>query len=91
MTGRPLSDFSQRADIRLIYEAQRSARRQRLAKHLHKCGVRPVLEALIAVEGGQPLDTVLEDFARLSPEIYEAVGADVMPIDAVAVIAGGRR
>src|SRR5262245_26343008 len=48
-------------------------RRQRLAAHLHRCGPRPVLEALLAVERGQSLDLVLEDFARLQPDIYEAV------------------
>ena len=68
----------------------RSSRRQRLARHLHQCGPRPVLEALLAVEAGQRLDEVLEDFARLQPEIYQAVGADVLPIDEAAVL-GGRR
>ncbi len=69
----------------------RSARRQRLVQHLHRCGPRPVLEALIAVECGQDLDVVLEDFARLQPEIFEAVGADVLPIDDMAVVDGGVR
>jgi hypothetical protein len=45
---------------------------------------------LLAVEAGQRLDEVLEDFARLQPEIYQAVGADVLPIDEAAVL-GGRR
>ena len=63
----------------------RTARQQHLAKHLHRCGPRPVLEALIAVDRGQGLDAVLEDFARLQPETYQAVGADTLPID------GGRR
>jgi putative DNA primase/helicase len=66
-------------------------RRQRLAAHLHRCGPRPVLEALIAVESGQPLDEVLHDFARLQPEIYEAVGAAVLPIDEVTVVSGDAR
>jgi hypothetical protein len=67
----------------------KNARRQRLARHLHRCGERPVFEALLAV--GQNLDFVLEDYARLQPEIYAAIGADVLPIDEVAVIDGGRR
>ena len=54
----------------------RSARRIRLAEHLCRCGPRPTLEALLAVADGQDLDFVLEDFARLQPEIFEAVGAD---------------
>jgi hypothetical protein len=69
----------------------RSPPRQHLVRHLHQCGPRPVLEALIAVESGQDLDVVLEDFARLVPEVYAAVGADALPIDDVSVIDGGRR
>ncbi len=88
---RILRDFNQRPDVQRLYAEQRSARRQRLAAHLHRCGSRPVLEALIAVENGQPVDAVLEDFARLQPDIFKAVGADVMPIDEVTVIDGGRR
>ena len=34
-----------------------------------------MLEALIAIEGGQPLDAVLEDFARVPADIYHHVGA----------------
>ncbi len=50
-----------------------------------------MLEALLAVDSGQDLDVVLEDFARLQPDIYAAVGADTLPIDEVAIIGGGRR
>jgi hypothetical protein len=59
-----------------------------LARHLHACGERPVLEALLAVDPGQPLDDVLEGFARLSPEIYKATGADRLPIDDIVIIDG---
>jgi hypothetical protein len=45
-----------------------------------------MFEALLAVEAGQPLDMVLEDFARLQPEVYEAVGADLLPIDVLTVV-----
>jgi hypothetical protein len=45
---------------------------------------------LLAVTAGQALDEVLEDFARLPAEVYSAVGADVLPIDEIAVIDGGR-
>jgi hypothetical protein len=34
---------------------------------------------LLAVEAGHSLNAVLEDFARLPPDIYKAVGADVLP------------
>jgi hypothetical protein len=77
--------------IRAFGDINRTPRRQRLVRHLVECGERPVLEALLAVENGQRLDEVLEGFARLAPELYEAVGADVLPIDEVAVIDGGRR
>ena len=52
-----------------------SARRMELCAHLHAAGPRPVLEALIAVDRGQPLDDVLEDFARIPTDIYRAVFA----------------
>jgi hypothetical protein len=60
--------------------AARSARRQRLARHLHAAGARPILEALIAVEQGQSLDAVLADFARVPIEVYHALGADRLPL-----------
>jgi hypothetical protein len=53
----------------------RSARRRRLCEHLHAAGPRPILEAMIAVEAGQPLDLVLEDFCRIPADIYHRVGA----------------
>jgi len=49
----------------------RSGRRQKQVKHLVTCGERCVLEALIAVDNGQPLDLVLRDFEKLSPEAYK--------------------
>jgi hypothetical protein len=71
-------------------DLNRTPRRQRLVKHLVECGERPVLEALLAVDSGQDLDQVLEDFAKIQPEVYEAVGADALPIDEVTVVAGRR-
>lgn len=55
-----------------ISDTRRSARRQHLSRHLHAAGPRPVLEALLAVDNGQPLDEVLENFGRLPPELYHA-------------------
>jgi hypothetical protein len=69
------------------YDA-RTPRRQHLVKHLARCGDRSVLEALLAVEAGQDLDEVLEDFARLDPKIFEAIGADIMPIDSLYLVRG---
>jgi hypothetical protein len=69
----------------------RTPRRQRLVKHLHRCGPRPVLEALLHVDAGEPLDVVLEAFCCLKPEDYAAAGADVLPINKFRVVNGGRR
>jgi hypothetical protein len=68
--------------------SKRSARRQYLARHLHTCGPRPVLEALLAVEGGQSLDTVLEDYGRRPAELFEVIDADLLPIDVLFSIGG---
>jgi hypothetical protein len=59
---------------------RRSIRRVHLARHLCGCGPRPVLEALLAVEGGDGVDDVLADFGRLPVETYRAVGADDFPV-----------
>ena len=54
-------------------------RRQRTAEHLHGLGPRPVLEALVEVEAGADLDSVLADFARLDPETVRQLGGDQFP------------
>jgi hypothetical protein len=51
---------------------KRTARRQRQSSHLHQCGPRCILEALLALEAGEPLDAVLADFERLPPATYHA-------------------
>ena len=65
----------------------RNARRQRQTAHLHAAGPRPVLEALIAIEKGQPLDDVLADFARVPVATYHALGASEFP---QIIVVGGR-
>jgi hypothetical protein len=72
-------------------DVNRSPRRQRLVRHLHRCGPRMVLQALIHTEAGTPLDTVLEVFCSLEPEDYRAAGVDVLPIDRLKVVNGGRK
>jgi hypothetical protein len=67
-------------------QAAAAARRQYLVAHLCDCGPRPVLEALIAVDAGTPLHEVLEDFGRLPPALYRAMGADVLPIHRFVVV-----
>jgi hypothetical protein len=79
-----LAQFRQNPE--LASNRGRSARRQHLARHLHVCGPRPVLEALLAIEGGQSLDTVLEEFGRLPAELFEAIGADRLPMDGLLII-----
>jgi hypothetical protein len=61
-----------------------------LARHLHACGSQPVLEALIAVDDGQPLDAVLEDFGRLPVRIYHEVGANEFPLNQFQLVKGRR-
>jgi hypothetical protein len=69
----------------------RSPRRQYLVRHLHAAGPRPLLEALLEIEGGARLDDVLEAYARIPVETYHALNADVLPIDELALLDGGRR
>jgi hypothetical protein len=64
----------------------RNMRRQRLGRHLHAAGPRPVLEALLDVAGGRDLDETLEDFARVPIATYRATGADEFPITKLKVI-----
>lgn len=61
-------------------------RRQHLASHLHRCGPRPVLEALQEVARGRPLDDVLADYSRLDPEVCRVLGADLFPPRAMEVV-----
>ncbi len=71
-------------------EFRHSPRRQHLVRQLHRCGPRMVLEALVHVEAGTPLDTVLEAICSLQPKDYAAVGADVLPIEKPLKLIGGR-
>jgi hypothetical protein len=61
--------------------------RQRQAHHLQQCGPRCILEALLAVAKGEPLDTVLADFERLPPEVYHAVLYHYAALDTRADVA----
>jgi hypothetical protein len=54
---------------------KRSVRRQHLCKHLQRAGSRPILEALLAVEAGQPLDDVLESYAVIPSSYFSILGA----------------
>src|SRR5262245_55974886 len=72
------------------HNSQRNARRQHLAGRLHACGPRPVLEAMLELEAGADLDHLLERYTRIPAGIYRAFGADVLAIDTMAVLDGGR-
>jgi hypothetical protein len=78
MTRPPSDEKKAPAGARYLAEAdveERSVRRQYLSKRLHAAGPRPVLEALLAVDGGQPLDEVLEGFARIPSSFFSILGA----------------
>src|SRR5262249_38111914 len=58
--------------------------------HLHECGPRCVLEGLIAVERGQSVDAMLEDFGRVSAETFHKVGASTLPVKRELILKGGK-
>jgi hypothetical protein len=68
----------------------RTARRQRLVAHLYAAGPRPVLEAMIEVATGEPLDDVLERYARIPVAAYHEIGANALPPINFFVIDGDR-
>lgn len=62
-------------------------RRRRQIEAIHRLGARAVGELLVEVADPAVLDAALEQYARLSPEIVRALGADQfppMPLHAVA-------
>jgi hypothetical protein len=73
-----------------LHNSQRTPRRQHLVRHLHRAGARPVLEAMLEVSTGRDLDQVLERYGKIPLEVYRALGASMLPIDAVSIINGGR-
>jgi hypothetical protein len=58
----------------------RNSNRQRLVQHLVRCGERCVLEGLVAIENGQSVDDMLEDFGRVPAATFHRVGASKLPI-----------
>jgi hypothetical protein len=69
MTGRPIV-----AEIGGISEI----RFQNLSAHLHRLGPRPTFELLKEVARGADVVERLERYARLDPDLVEALGADRM-------------
>jgi hypothetical protein len=62
----------------ILHQEARNARRQHLARSLWESGPRPVLEALLEVEAGRPLELVLERYARIPAHIYRALGVNAL-------------
>jgi hypothetical protein len=50
-----------------------------LVEHLYGLGLRPIYEALCAIEGGAGVVETLRDYSRLDPAIVKHLGADQMP------------
>ena len=64
------------------FQDARSAARQRGVAHLCAAGPRVVLEALLEISRGKPIDDVLLRYAKMPVSVYRAMGADVLPIHA---------
>jgi hypothetical protein len=69
----------------------RSPRRQRLVRRLVQCRERIVLEALVQVDAGAPLDDTLEAFCCLQPADYAAAAVAALPLNKLALLNGGAR
>ena len=52
---------------------------QRQIEHVHRLGVRAVGELLREVEDGEDVDTALEAYGRLTPDLLKALGGDRFP------------
>jgi hypothetical protein len=63
------------------FQNKRNAKRQHQVAHIYAAGPRPVLEALLDVAAGKPLDDVLAAFGRIAISTYHMLGADELPID----------
>lgn len=87
-----LNSSEHRLNATAVQAAQaRTPRRQHLARHLHAAGPRPVLEALLELEAGRPLDDVLERFGRISIDVYHELGANKLSTGPYAIVDGGAR
>ena len=64
-----------------LQDARNSVRQQAVA-HLHASGPRVVMEAMLELEQGKPLDSVLRRYSRIPVATYRAVGAGILPIHA---------
>ncbi len=60
-------------------EAPASLRRHRQFEHVHRLGPRAIEEMAVEIANGEDLDTALEAYQRLTPELLEATGGDRFP------------
>lgn len=58
------------------YTPDATAPQAHAARHLHRLGPRPVLEAMLEVEAGRSVADVLARYSRLDPCIVRALGGD---------------
>ncbi len=61
-------------------------KRRRQIEHLYRLGPRAVGELLCEVSEAEDLDRGLEAYARLSPDLLEALGADRFPAQPIHVV-----
>jgi hypothetical protein len=82
--------FIPKAQARRPLRLPDTPRRRRLAQHLFDCGPRSVMEAVLAIGAGEPIDDVLEDFARVPAGLFTAMGAREIPAPELSTVDGGR-
>ncbi len=60
-------------------EVASNLRRHRQFEHVHRLGPRAIEELAVEVANGEDLDSALEAYQRLTPEMLEATGGDHFP------------
>jgi hypothetical protein len=60
----------------------RSAERQHGVRHLCASGPRVVLEAMLEIARGKPIDDVLRRYSKMPVSVYRIMGAGVLPVHA---------
>ena len=60
-------------------DAVAGLRRQHQIEHVHRLGPRAVGELLHEVDAGADLDSALDAYERLTPDLLKAVGGDRFP------------
>ena len=71
--------MSKPLDKKQLKEA-RSVERQQGIAHLYASGPRDVMEAMLEISSGKPLNSVLRRYSKIPVSTYRMLGADVLPI-----------